>query len=253
MNNSNREDFERMVQLAEFGARRHDERRQIEFRVFISYNTLLVLIFYYLEKIAGLNTPWWANILGNLFGSKPLLADSSALWGLVIGLLLIHFFYLLWQIRLSRALVNDAWRRNFYLKKAECILQHLWKQPNLPFRPGKKIYVTIAPGGEGDKKSKCSRKKKVSECELFEKHEPDVILVSSMLVFWKHWDQMWTDWSRPFQILVPTVILNLLIIKLAGGWWALSVTVILIILVALLRRIDIVLSKRGRSSPKGTL
>lgn len=34
MNNPNKDDFERMVQLAEFGARRHDERRQVEFRVF---------------------------------------------------------------------------------------------------------------------------------------------------------------------------------------------------------------------------
>ena len=50
MNNPNRDDFERMVQLAEFGARRHDERRQVEFRVFIAYNTLLVLVFYQIEK-----------------------------------------------------------------------------------------------------------------------------------------------------------------------------------------------------------
>ena len=59
MNNPNRDDFERMMQLAEFGARRHDERRQVEFRIFIAYNTLLVLAFYQIDKIAALNTPDW--------------------------------------------------------------------------------------------------------------------------------------------------------------------------------------------------
>ena len=57
MNNSNRDDFERMVQLAEFGAKRHDERRQVEFRVFIAYMTLLVLAFYRIDKIEILNGP----------------------------------------------------------------------------------------------------------------------------------------------------------------------------------------------------
>lgn len=41
-----KDDFERMMQLAEFGAKRHDEQRQVEFRVFIAYMTLLALAFY---------------------------------------------------------------------------------------------------------------------------------------------------------------------------------------------------------------
>ena len=35
VNNSNRDNFEKMMQLAEFGAKRQDERRQVEFRVFV--------------------------------------------------------------------------------------------------------------------------------------------------------------------------------------------------------------------------
>lgn len=86
MDNPSRDDFEKMVQLAEFGARRHDERRQVEFRVFIAYMTLLALAFYQIDKIANLNAP-----------------------ALVItGLSLIHLVYFFWQVRLSRALVNDA-------------------------------------------------------------------------------------------------------------------------------------------------
>ena len=219
MNNPNRDDFERMMELAEFGARRHDERRQVEFRVFIAYNTLLVFAFYQLYKIEQLNEPIWVTI----------------------GLVVIHIAYLLWQIRLSRALINDGWRRNFYLKKAECILQHLWKQPDVPFHPEKNIYVTITPG---DKVDEYAEKGKISEYDLFNKHEPDIILVSPMLHVWKHWDQIWTDWSRPFQVLIPTIILNLLIVKLAGGWWALIVTLILIGLVGILRFSDVVLSKK---------
>ena len=45
MNNSNRDNFERILQLAEFGAKRHDERRQVDFRVFIAYMTLIALAF----------------------------------------------------------------------------------------------------------------------------------------------------------------------------------------------------------------
>ena len=174
-------------------------------------------------------------------------------WAVILGLVLIHFFYLLWQIRLSRALVNDAWRRNFYLKKAECILEHLRKFPNVPFRPRKDVYVTITHGTETEETA--CKKGKMSESELFKMYEPNIVLVSSMLECCKHWDQMWTDWSRPFQILVPTVIMNLLIVKLAGGWWSLIVTLILIILVALYSNFsDVVLSKMERKSlSKGTL
>ena len=91
MSNPNNANFQRMMQLAEFGAKRHDERRQVEFRIFIAYNTLLVLAFYQIEKIEALKAP-----------------------GLVVfGLIVIHVAYLLWEVRLSRALVNDALRRIF--------------------------------------------------------------------------------------------------------------------------------------------
>ena len=50
MSNSHKDDFQRMMTLAEFGAKLHDERRQVEFRVFISYTTLLAFLLYQVYK-----------------------------------------------------------------------------------------------------------------------------------------------------------------------------------------------------------
>ena len=184
MGNSNRDDFERMMQLAEFGAKRHDERRQVDFRVFIAYMTLLALTFYQIDKIKVLNLP------------------TSVI---LLGLGLIHFTYILWEIRVSRSQSNDASRRNFYLKKAECILDHLRKHPNVPFQPRKDVSITIDLGAKVDK---------IYEYELFAKHEPNVVLVSPMWKFWKHWEQIREDWSRPFPIFIPTATLGLIILTL---------------------------------------
>ena len=191
MNNPNRDDFERMAQLAEFGAKRHDERRQVEFRVFIAYMTLLVLAFYQIEKIRSLNLP------------------DCVIW---VGLGFIHIIYLLWQIRLSRALVNDANRRDFYLKKAECLLHHLWEKPNAPFCPRDDKYVTIRLDTKEHKISK--NKDETSEYALFNTPEPNIVLVSPMWKCWKHLPQLWQDWSRPFQILIPTAMIVFLIFAL---------------------------------------
>ena len=188
MNSSNRDDFERMVQLAEFGAKRHDERRQVEFRVFIAYITLLVLAFYKVEEIEALNRP-----------------DL-----VILGLLSIHCVYLLWEIRLSIAMQNDESRRNFYLKKAECILDHLWKHPNVPFYPRKNVCVTFRHSDGKDK---------ICEYKLFKMEEPEITLVPPMWKFWKHWGQILNEWSRPFQVVIPTVILLLLILKFAEKSW----------------------------------
>ena len=187
MNNPNRGDFERMVELAEFGARRHDERRQVEFRVFIAYNTLLALAFYHMSKDTT---------------TQPLVNLPE--WSIALILGGIHFVYFLWQIRLARALVNDTSRRNFYLKKAECLLHHLCEDPNNRIHPRTDKYVKV------DNQTK---KDEISEYELFKMHEPYIVLVSPMWKFWEHWEQLWRDWSRPFQIFIPTALFSLLLTK----------------------------------------
>ena len=196
MSNSHKDDFERMMQLAEFGASRHNERRQVEFRVFIAYTTLLVFALYQKQQIANLNLSIWVI-------------------GVVLGC--IHIIYFLWEIRLSRAMENDASRRNFYLKKAECIMHHLQKNPNQSFIPRRNVYVMIRLGKEIDEVSECSEKDKISEYELFEKHEPPIELVSPVWHVCKHWGQIFSDWSRLFQVSIPTGLFLLLILALSGN------------------------------------
>ena len=41
-NNPDQDSFQRMLDLAEFGVKRMEERRAFEFKIFISYITLLV-------------------------------------------------------------------------------------------------------------------------------------------------------------------------------------------------------------------
>lgn len=228
MNNSNRDDFQSMLQLAEFAARRHDERRQVEFRVFIAYITLLALAFYQTDKIVSRKEPYWV----------------------VAGVLLIHAVYLLWQIRLSTALVNDAWRRNFYLKKAECLGHHLSKHPNVPFSPRRNVSVTLTMGPEVDETSECPERGKIYEKELFDRHEPKIILVSRMLDIWKHWRQIVTDWSRLFETLIPTLMLPLIMLKLVSKGLTLLLTLTLVAVVAILISLDILFSKRKRHPPR---
>ena len=179
-----KDDFERMMQLAEFGAKRHDERRQVEFRIFIAYTTLLVFALYQQQQIANLNLHVW--VIGGVLG-------------------FIHLIYLLWEIRLSRAMGNDESRRNLYLKKAECLLHHLfWEKTDDSFCPSDSLLVTIKHGSKGE----------IFESELFKIHEPNIELVSPVWHVWKHWCQIFSDWSRLFQVSIPTGLFFLLILAL---------------------------------------
>lgn len=116
-NTSDKDSFQRMLALAEFGVKRMEERRAVEFRVFISYITLLVLALYQLVK--------QQNPI-HVFIKLILPKDSIGLelWegiALYILALSIHTIYVMWQVGVGIAMDNDAYRRNFYLKKAECL------------------------------------------------------------------------------------------------------------------------------------
>ena len=184
--NRDKDNLQSMLELAEFGAKRHDDRRTVEFRIFISYMTPLILAFYYLIRLDV-----------DIF--------ETINWGLIIAgaivCILIHLFYLLWQIGISIAMANDAWRRNFYLKKAECILHHLSKNLNVPFNPSNDI-VTVNCGYE---------KTQMTEKELFKKHAANLILVRNFWELFEHFNQTWTDWSRMFVVAIPTILVFLLI------------------------------------------
>ena len=177
-----KENLQGMLDLAEFGAKRHDDRRSIEFRIFISYMTLLILAFYQIIKATSISVELWQSI------------------GLTLLSIGIHIAYVMWQIGVAIAMANDAWRRNFYLKKAECILHHLSKYPENTFCPSN-AEVKVNFGSE---------KREMTEKQLFKEPAPIFISVSNFGELFKHFNQIWNDWSRMFVIAVPTLLLLIL-------------------------------------------
>ncbi len=95
---SNTDKFEMVLKLAEFSANRMEARRSVEFRIFISYMTLLVLAFYRFPTFSFDNIP------------------SGQRWGLFIIAILIHLIYIALQVGIAKAMRNDACKRNHYIK-----------------------------------------------------------------------------------------------------------------------------------------
>ena len=149
------DDFQRMLQLAEVGAKWHDDRRQVTFRIFVSYMTLLVLALYQVIKLLGekdVVIPWWIILF------------------VIAGLVFTHWIYCKWQGTIRKALINDIRRRDFYLKKAELIFYYLSQDSNLSsiFGSGNFNEQVVLNLGSGDKKP-------ISKSALFEQEEPDII------------------------------------------------------------------------------
>ena len=116
-NNSDKDTFQRMLDLAKFGAERMEERRGVEFRVFISYITLLVLALYQLVKHQNPIHVFIKLIL-------PKDSITLELWEYIVLYILalsIHTIYVMWQVGVGIAMDNDAYRRNVYLKEAESL------------------------------------------------------------------------------------------------------------------------------------
>ena len=103
------EDFENMMKLAEYGASRHTERRQVLFRIFISYMTLLVVI-------SGLIMNNWKN---------EFIESGLFVWGVSLLLIAMFCFYWRWLIIFYKASDHDVRRRDFYLTKAQVICYYM--------------------------------------------------------------------------------------------------------------------------------
>ena len=88
-------DFQKCMQIAEFAQKNQHDRRQYEYKIFISYVTLLALGIW---KADTISIHWWWGI--------------ALIWG-------SYWAYLLWCVRLAVANSNDQARRNWYLTKAE--------------------------------------------------------------------------------------------------------------------------------------
>lgn len=203
-NNIDITNFDKMLELAEFGAKRHNERRQNLFKAIIAYITLLVLALYYSKKILG----------------------SDVIWILffVVLLVSIHGVYLKWLWTTLVASINDARRRDFYLKKAELLSYHLSRSRFSSFVPDPCEDVILNLASE--------RSWKITERCLFEMREPRMMIgeVSRKEPSDKKWYKDIHFWMLG---AVPTAILFLLVVKLVGIFWALAVglDVVLILLV----------------------
>ena len=195
---SDRENYQNMLEMAEFAATRMDQRKTVEFRIFISYMTPLILAAYYTIKVKP------ENVIDVNLGSIAILA---------VMLITMHIVYISWQIRVAAAMRNDAQRRNFYLKKAECILHHLSKNTDTPFLPSNnEVKVDFGYGQTS-----------WTEKELFDKDAAEFVKVSTFgEVYKNHYREFWKDWTRPLLTLLPTLMLLLIALILLFkkfSWW----------------------------------
>ena len=145
--------LDEMLAIAEFAANGHRERRQLEFRISISYITLLSLALYQVIKFNAAetgNVPWWIIVL------------------VCVLLSALHWKYLDWLYTLHIASNNDVRRRDFYLKKAEVIAYYRLKNSDSGFVPSFTEIVTINLGA-GDSQE-------MSESELFDQREPNIYI-----------------------------------------------------------------------------
>ena len=95
--------FEKCMQIAEFAQKNQHDRRQYEFKIFISYVTLLALGIWKTDEIQKID-------------------NACLILGSVVGL--SYIFYFFWNVKLACANYNDETRRNYYLAAAEVNLFH---------------------------------------------------------------------------------------------------------------------------------
>lgn len=238
------DNFERLMALAEFAAKRHEERRQVEFKIFITYLTFLAVIFYHFTKKEGLSASidaWVREVITRLGLSAPSSSDLIDAWVLIVALLLIHVVYFFWQTTIGMANDNDTNRRNFFLIRAECIAHYFIQNPTKEtFSPSDQKKVLVKRDGKD-----C----KIRETELFAEQHPEITLPPySMGRGIKYSHKFWKDWFRGSQFAIPTIMLGtLFLIKLDSWWQGLLALVPLAILSLIFPFVSFCLSKKERN------
>ena len=200
-NNIDAANFDRMLELAEFGAKRHDQRRQIVFRIAVAYLTLLVLALYQSIKNENL-----------------LRLDVVWLIIYVICLIVVHISYFLWQRTAFIAMINDVRRRDFYLMKAQTIAYYLTQSEFSSFNPDpcKEVVVNFAGATAW----------KTNERDLFKEREPTMIhRKTSCKKPCTH--SLKKDTHFWMLIIGPTALVVLLICKLLGIIYPLGISIII--------------------------
>ena len=155
--NNDKDTCQQMVSIAELASNQHNDRRQITFRIAIGYTTLLALGIYLTTK-----TP-----------DQEIFPSNRYIPEIVSGLLAGMTFVYCWALRvLHVASNNDVRRRDFYLKKAECIVHHMSQNECSPFEPDTKDEYIIINLGVG------KSKKPITERQLFDEKQPEIFIRS---------------------------------------------------------------------------
>lgn len=177
-----------MLTIAELASSGHKERRQLEFRISISYITLLALALYQLIKFSpeenDLSVPLWIIVT------------------VCVLLLTLHWKYCEWLYAIHVASNNDVRRRDFYLKKVEIIAYYMSKSSDSDFAPSNTNTITINLGA-GDSRE-------LSERELFDQSEPDIYIRS------KNQGTPTPKWYKNVHFLFPAFFATLMAVSLIG-------------------------------------
>ena len=155
--NRDKDTCQQMISIAELASNQHNDRRQLTFRIAIGYTTLLALGIYLTTK-----NP-----------SQEILPTNFHIPWIGSGLLLLLTFVYCCALRvLHVASNNDVRRRDFYLKKAECIVHHMSQNEVSPFTPDSSDkYIVINLGSS-------EYKKPITEQTLFDEKQPDIFIPS---------------------------------------------------------------------------
>lgn len=177
--NLNKDHFEQTFQIADFARQSGENRRQYEFKIFISYVTLLLLGIYEGHHIEVPND------------------EYKELYGLLIVALLsvMHFFYIAWTISLSVANQNDGARRDFYLQKSECISRSLLMKFDDP----------LSQKLDNDYSKLCSNGK--------------INIVPKFYEVWEYKNQLWINYAAALQGALPTIAFSLLVFNFSQKLW----------------------------------
>lgn len=190
--NVDKTNFESMLAIAEMAEQWHHNRRQLEFRIMISYTTLLALAVYQVIKprdpSESLAISWEISLIACL------------------GLVIIWVIYCRWQYIFHIASNNDVRRRDFYLKKAEAILHHMSQYSASHFVPDPRKAVIINLAAENN----CE----MSEVELFNEPEPDIYIRSEEI------GTPPSKWYKNRHLLTPLVFPTILTISLITALFA---------------------------------
>ena len=155
--NNDKENFNQMFGFAELASNQHNDRRQLTFRIAIGYTTLLALALYQTTKTQA----------------HELFPPNFYIPYIVSGLIVILTIVYCWALRvLHVASNNDVRRRDFYLKKAECIAYHMSKNKDKPFTPDcSEKYIIINLGASKNRDP-------ITERQLFDEKQPDIFIPS---------------------------------------------------------------------------